>query len=142
MQGIVPAYVDTSQTDEAFDLSVAKISPADIANLVVGLDPRSHWDKNSDSWGKEDGTRVDVRWVSGFAFSIFVRLDVRGMSHSFLGRLEEFGRLHGLMIITERHEVLPPAARSILGAVRSSTAYEFVNDPSGFLRRLDDSKFL
>jgi hypothetical protein len=101
------------------------------------LAPRgSSWSQAIETWGTEDGNRVDVYLVDGIPSDGVVRLDLRNWDEAFtagvLALLHE--QRFGLEDPTGRW--VEPVLGEVALSARGSPAFRFVEDPEQFLRRL------
>lgn len=109
----------------------------DLAKL---LPPLKSWNSNLEQWGHEDGNRVDVMWDSGAIADVFVRVDVRNLSHVFLVKLLELARKNDWLLRTQDERVFRPSLTRLLSAIHKSDAFRFVEDPRAFLDALEKAR--
>lgn len=89
------------------------------------------------TWGTDDGNRVDVLLgEDGSARECFVRVDVRQLSATPLWQILELAREWDCLVVTERLDVLEPAAATVAEDLAQSRAARYVRDPHGYLTQL------
>jgi hypothetical protein len=84
-----------------------------------------------ESWGPEDGNRVEVRSQDGRARSVRIRLDVRRPDAKFAAGVITFARVANAAIVRSDGTVIEPNAGGFGVALRSSPAWQFVKEPLG-----------
>ena len=99
------------------------------------LPPTQSWSGSFDMYGKEDGDRIDVCGEHS-EMEIFVRIDVRSISMTFLTRLIDIAERHNLILRLEDGVLLNPVRDGLLSAIHKSPAFAFVQDPVAFFRSL------
>jgi len=86
-----------------------------------------------ESWGLEDGNRVDVWSEGGRVRSVRVRVDVRKLDSKFGAALLNFVRAAGAVLIRSDGHLVEPTIGAYAAALRSSTAWKFASDPAAFV---------
>jgi hypothetical protein len=91
------------------------------------------WTARLETWGSEDGNRVDVALEDGRVQSVIIRVDVRRLDSKFGAALIEFTRKLGALLIRRDGLIIEPTIAAYAGALRTSIAWRFANDPAAFL---------
>ena len=91
-----------------------------------------------ETWGSEDGNRIDVRSKDGRATAVMVRVDARKLDSKFGAALLQFVRTADAVLIRSDGLVVEPKIANYAAALRSSAAWKASGDPSAFLRRVSD----
>jgi hypothetical protein len=95
------------------------------------------------TWGQEDGNRIDVWFENGRATSMTARVDVRRLDAKFGAMLLQFARVANAVLVRSDGLVVEPLVGAFGAALRSSPAWQYVSDPAAFLsslRELDDDE--
>lgn len=95
------------------------------------------------SWGEDDGNRVDVWFEHGRATRMTARVDVRRLDARFGAMLLQFARVADAVFVRADGLVVEPLVGAFGAALRSSPAWQYVNDPAEFLashREPDDDE--
>lgn len=119
------------------DVPAPKSFRADLAKL---LPPLKSWNSNLEQWGHDDGNRIDVMWSDGAIADIFIRVDVRNLSHVFLVNLLDLVRKNHWLLRTQDERVFPPSLSKLLSSIGKSDAFRFVEDPRAFLDALESAR--
>jgi hypothetical protein len=82
------------------------------------------------SWGPEDGNRVDVWSVDGRATMVAARVDVRRLDARFSAMLLQFVRTANAVLVRSDGLIVEPVVGAFGAALRSSEAWRFANDPA------------
>ena len=85
------------------------------------------------TWGEEDGNRVDVWSENGRATRMTARVDVRRLDTRFSAMLLQFARVAGAVLVRRDGLVVEPLAGAFGAALRSSDAWRYANDPAAWL---------
>lgn len=96
--------------------------------MTAGYRGDSH---DVESWGPEDGNRVEVRSQHGRVRSVRAWLDVRRPDAKFAAGLITFARVANAAIVRSDGTVIEPNAGGFGVALRSSPAWQFVKEPLG-----------
>ena len=86
-----------------------------------------------EAWGPADSNHVDVWSRDGRVRRVMTRVDVRRLDSRFGAALLEFVRTAGALLIRDDGLVVEPIIAAYAGALRSSDAWRFANDPAAFL---------
>jgi hypothetical protein len=87
------------------------------------------------TWGTEDGNRVDVWSVDGRVTTITARVDVRRLDSKFGAMLLHFARIANAVLVRRDGLIVEPLVGAFAAALRSSEAWQFANDPAAHLAR-------
>jgi hypothetical protein len=87
------------------------------------------------TWGDEDGNRVDVWFENGRATRMTARVDVRRLDAKFGAMLIQFARVANAVFVRADGLVVEPLVGAFGAALRSSAAWQYANDPAAFLSR-------
>lgn len=82
------------------------------------------------SWGPEDGNRVDVWFENGKAARMTARVDVRRLDAKFGAMLLQFARIADAVLVRRDGLVVAPLVGAFGAALRTSDAWQFANDPA------------
>lgn len=90
------------------------------------------------TWGPEDGNRIDVWSEHGRVTAIMARVDVRRLDSKFGAALLRFVRAAGAVLVRSDGLVVEPTIAAYAAALRNSDAWKFSNDPAAHLRAYSD----
>ena len=124
--------VDSEEWWRGTDKSALRI---DLSEL---LSSAPSWHDDIERWGTEDGDRIELMSDGLLIVDVFIRIDVREISYKFLVQLLEFFRRNSLLLIAEGGAILEPRISDLIAAIRWSTSFRFVSNPTEFLQRLED----
>jgi hypothetical protein len=137
--GSIPIAIPSADID-ASDWWQGTSPPADLAERLSSFLPQaSTWSRNIQSWGQEDGDRIDVVWANEGVAEIFLRVDVRRISYALLDKVSRLARANRWVLWVDGH-VLRPSPGQVLRAIHRSDAFRFVQDPETFLLALERTK--
>lgn len=85
------------------------------------------------TWGEQDGNRVDVWSENGKPVRMTARVDVRRPDARFGAMLLQFARVADAVLIRRDGLVVEPTAGAFGAALRSSEAWRYASDPAAFL---------
>ena len=85
------------------------------------------------TWGPEDGNRIEVASEDGRVQSVIIRVDVRRLDSKFGAALIDFIRKLGALLVRRDGLIVEPTIAAYAGALRGSNAWRFANDPAAFL---------
>lgn len=85
------------------------------------------------TWGPEDGNRVDVWFENGKAARITARVDVRRLDAKFGAMLLQFARVADAVFVRRDGLVVEPLVGAFGAALRSSSAWQYATDPAAYL---------
>lgn len=113
----------------------AQRSPADYrGRLAAVASPGKSGEAAIETWGEEQGNRVDVWSDGGVVRRIIVQVDVRRLDARFGAAVLGFVRASNAVMIRGDGLVLEPTIAAFAGALRSSVAWRYANDPMTSLR--------
>lgn len=137
---LIPRSAATARSDltptllETTDWWAAAAFPADyqrrLADVAAPMPSRS---PGLESWGLEDGNRVDVSSEGGQVRRVKVRVDVRKLDSKFGAALLNFIRAAGAALVRRDGHVVEPTIGGYAAALRSSNAWQFASDPAAFV---------
>jgi len=103
------------------------------SRLAAVASPASSSSADVQSWGPEDGNRLDVSYVDGRATNVTARVDVRRLDAKFGAMVLQFARTANAVLVRSDGLVVEPIVGAFAAALRSSAAWRFANDPSAQL---------
>ena len=108
--------------------------PADYPARLAAVAPvaRSRSD-GLETWGSEEGNRVDVWSESGRVHRVMARVDVRRLDSKFGAALIHFVRSAGAVLVRADGLLVEPIINAYVGALRGSEAWRFASDAMTFL---------
>jgi hypothetical protein len=131
--GAVATILTPGELDSTGWWTVAAF-PADYQRrLDVVANRGQSWSAQVETWGREDGNRIDVASEDGRVHSVIVRVDVRRLDSRFGAALIDFVRKLGALLVRRDGLIVEPTIAAYAGALRSSNAWRFANDPAAFL---------
>ncbi len=81
------------------------------------------------SWGNEEGNRVEVWFDKGRATRMTARVDVRRLDAKFGAMLLQFARVANAVLVRQDGVVVEPLVGAFGAALRTSKAWRFASDP-------------
>ena len=90
------------------------------------------------TWGTEDGNRIDVSSVGGRVTMVTARVDVRRLDARFGAMLLQFARTADAVLIRGDGLVVEPLVGAFGAALRSSEAWRYANDPAAHFAKYVD----
>ena len=84
------------------------------------------------TWGDDDGNRVDLWSENGKPTRMTARVDVRRLDARFGAMLLQFARIADAVLVRRDGLVVEPAAGSFGAALRSSEAWRYATDPAAY----------
>ena len=82
------------------------------------------------TWGAEDGNRIDVTSVGGRVTTVTAQVDVRRLDARFGAMLLQFARTANAVLVRGDGLVVEPLVGAFGAALRSSLAWKYANDPA------------
>ena len=82
------------------------------------------------TWGEQDGNRVDVRSENGKPVRMTARVDVRRLDARFGAMLLQFTRIADAVLVRRDGLVVEPLVGAFGAALRSSDAWKYASDPA------------
>ena len=92
-----------------------------------------------ETWGSEDGNRIDVRSDKGRVSAVTARVDVRRLDSRFGAALIHFVRAADTVLVRSDGLVVEPQIASYTAALRTSNAWKFASDPAAFFAAYTDA---
>ena len=90
------------------------------------------------TWGAEDGNRVEVWSENGKPVRMCARVDVRRLDTRFSALLLQFVRAAGAVLVRRDGLVVEPLVGAFGAALRSSEAWRYANDPAAYFASYSD----
>lgn len=117
----------------------ADVLPADYERKLAAVASlESPASATRQSWGPEDGNRVDVWSVDGRATMVTARVDVRKLDSKFGAMLLQFVRTANAVLVRSDGLIVEPLVGAFGAALRSSEAWRFANDPASHFASYTD----
>jgi len=108
--------------------------PAGYSQQLTSIAPAgSSGTPERQTWGEEDGNRVDVWFENGQATRMTARVDARRLDAKFGAMLLQFARVANAVFVRSDGLVVEPLVGAFGAALRSSHAWKYVVDPAAFL---------
>lgn len=106
--------------------------PAELAQQLAAIAPGGASSSTADvqTWGPEDGNRIEVRFEQGKATRMIARVDVRRLDAKFGAMLIQFARIADAVFVRADGLVVAPLVGAFGAALRSSTAWRFATGPA------------
>jgi hypothetical protein len=98
--------------------------------LAAIASPASSPAAEHQSWGDEDGNRIDVWFANGHATRMTARVDVRRLDSKFAAMLIQFARVADAVFVRRDGVVVEPLVGAFGGALRTSQAWRYATDPA------------
>jgi len=93
----------------------------------------SSWAAELQTWGEEDGNRVDVWFENGKAVRMIARVDVRRLDAKFGAMLLQFARSADAVLLRRDGLIVEPLVGAFGAALRTSAAWQYATDPAAYL---------
>ena len=107
--------------------------PAAYAQQLAAIaSPGASWTAERQTWGAEDGNRVDVWSENGKPTRVTARVDVRRLDSRFGAMLLQFARAAGAVLVRRDGLIVEPLVGAFGAALRSSEAWRYANDPAAY----------
>jgi hypothetical protein len=100
--------------------------------LAAIASPGSSWAAELQTWGEEDGNRVDVWSENGKATRMTARVDVRRLNARFGAMLLQFARVADAVLVRRDGLVVEPLVGAFGAALRTSEAWQYATDPAAY----------
>ena len=111
--------------------------PGDLGQRVDALLSRARaWSPDLETWGTEDGDRIDVWRDEGRVVELTVRFDMRSPNESFILGIATLAHELGCLLLSQERLLVDPKPDTLAALLRQSPAMRFVEDPLAFLRRI------
>jgi hypothetical protein len=112
--------------------STERLPAAYAQRLAAIAAPGSSSTAELQTWGKEDGNRVDVWSENGKATRMTARVDVRRLDTRFSAMLLQFARVAGAVFVRRDGLVVEPLVGAFGAALRTSEAWRYAADPAAY----------
>lgn len=108
--------------------------PAGYFEKLAAIAPQaSAWAPELQTWGDDDGNRVDLWSENGKPARMTARVDVRRLDARFGAMLLQFARVADAVLVRRDGLVVEPGAGPFGAALRSSEAWRYATDPAAYL---------
>lgn len=124
--------VATSQLLDTDWWSTERLPPGYTQQLAAIAAPGSSSAAELQTWGNEDGNRVDIWSANGKATRMTARVDVRRLDARFGAMLLQFARTAGAVLVRRDGLVVEPLVGAFVAALRTSEAWQYATDPAAF----------
>ena len=105
------------------------------------VSPCPSWSVDIQMWGDEDGNRIDVVYEGEALKEIFIRVDAREQSNTFLKGIVELAHFcDALFWIMEKDKIIEPNVDTLTFELKRSDAYRYVQNPVEFLKSIARDK--
>jgi hypothetical protein len=101
--------------------------------LAAIASPGSSPASERQSWGAEDGNRVEISFDNGRATRMTARVDVRRLDAKFGAMLLQFTRVADAVLVRRDGLVVEPLVGAFGAALRTSRAWRYASDPAANL---------
>lgn len=108
----------------------ATLPPDYQARITAMAPPAASTSPDLQTWGAEDGNRIEVRSEAGRPASVRVRVDVRVPDAKFAAALILFLRAADATLVRGDGTLIAPTAGGFGAALRGSIAWRFVHAPT------------
>ena len=95
---------------------------------VAALAPSSSAEVQT--WGTDDGNRIDVWSAGGRATMVTAHVDVRRLDSKFGAMLLQFAKTADAVLVRSDGLVVEPLVGAYAAALRGSKAWKYANDPA------------
>ena len=106
--------------------------------LAAIASPGSSSTAELQTWGAEDGNRVEVWSENGKPVRMCARVDVRRLDTRFSAMLLQFVRGAGAVLVRRDGRVVEPLVGAFGAALRSSEAWRYASDPAAYFASYSD----
>ena len=93
-----------------------------------------------ETWGSQDGNRVDVWSADGRVSAVMANVDVRRLDSRFGAALLHFVQSTKAVLVRSDGLVVEPQISSYTAALRTSDAWKFASDPAAHFGRYADAE--
>jgi hypothetical protein len=114
--------------------------PADFQKRLIAIAPSAPSSSaDLETWGSQDGNRIDVWSSDGRVSAVMARVDVRRLDSKFGAALLQFVRAADAVLVRSDGLVVQAQITAYAAALRSSEAWKFASDPAAFLKDYSDA---
>ena len=82
------------------------------------------------TWGEQNGNRVDIWYENGKASRMTAHVDVRRLDAKFAAMLLQFAKVADAVLVRRDGLVVEPIVGAFGAALRTSKAWRFASDPA------------
>ena len=122
-----PAILDTDWW------STERLPPEYARQLAAVAPVGSSSTSEHQTWGEEEGNRVEVWFENGRATRMIARVDCRRLDARFGAMLLQFARVANAVLVRQDGLVVEPIVGAFGAALRTSPAWKYVSDPAAYL---------
>jgi hypothetical protein len=123
--------IDTSPWWSHYDKNHA------LAEALSRILPASRsWTPDIQTWGDDDGDRIDLMRSGDAIDEVYIRIDARHINNNFLSQIAALAREFDLIGVTEDQCIIELTFEVLSLKLRTSPAFRFVSDPRKFLDNL------
>ena len=101
--------------------------------LTAFASPGSSPAAEHQTWGVEDGNRIDVWSENGKPTRMTARVDVRRLDSKFGAMLLQFAKVAGAVLVRRDGLVVEPLVGAFGAALRTSQAWRYASDPAKYI---------
>lgn len=112
--------------------SVERLPSGYSQHLAAIAPPGSSWATELQTWGEQDGNRIDVWSENGNPIRMIARVDVRRLDARFGAMLLQFAKIADAVLIRPDGLVVEPLVGAFGAALRSSRAWQYASDPTAY----------
>jgi hypothetical protein len=98
------------------------------------------WSPEVQTWGLDEGHRLDVFLENGRPLDIRARIDLRERDVSFVRGLSKFAKDNDLVFITSGSRVVEPEFEAVWSELARSDAALFVHDSDTWLKQMQQTR--
>jgi hypothetical protein len=115
--------------------------PSGYSQHLAAIAPAgSSWTTDLQTWGQQDGNRVDVWFDNGRAARMIARVDVQHLDAKFGAMLLRFARIADAVLVRSDGLVIEPQVGAFGAALRTSAAWRYATDPAAHFRSYSRSE--
>ena len=118
--------------------SAERLPPSYAQQLASIAPPGPAAGTERQTWGDEDGNRVDVWSENGKATRMIARVDVRRLDARFGAMLLQFARVADAVLVRGDGLVVEPLVGAFGAALRTSDAWKHASDPAAHFASYSD----
>lgn len=125
--------VELTQIMDADWWSAERLPAGYSQQLAAVAPPGSSRAAELQTWGHDDGNRVDLWSENGKPMRMTARVDVRRLDARFGAMLLQFARVADAVLIRRDGLVVEPVVGAFGAALRTSEAWQYATDPAAHL---------
>jgi hypothetical protein len=107
-----------------------------IMDLSKVLTPNESWSDDIKLFGSLEHTCVELFYEEDMLDEISIRLDLRNLTLDLLEAIINFIKSNNGLILTHNGSLINPSLNEIIGEIRMSDAYSFLQNPETFLSEI------